>query len=1442
VPLLIGTVVAIAVLWPALYFWHGYQYTITAGAYLDRAAVLEKEEDWGKSSAYLYRYLQVHPNDDAVRLKLAETFDKSASEFDHAGKQRAIELYYRAVGIAPDRIDLRKRLTELLLEMERFGPNAARYSEAIEQAKLLEEADPSDPLAMRAYALANYGLYRKGTRGKDEDEIVRLFRKALVSNPGDIDLSARLAHVYREVLRFPAEEQRIQMANTVIDRMVDSRSNDADVYLARHQYRALHELEDPRTGSQTDIETAVRLAPDDFETLIVAGNALIEKGAKLRQDDPAEGSALLKQAEDRFAHAVEIEPKKYAGYLGLGRAYLIQQKSGLAVATWQNGLKNGERPERGLDGALIQTNALLVDTLTRLNRPNEAESILKELEQDLNRLQSRTTSEEERTRYRSVIDQLKGKYYMARQEWRLAIDHLRQAATAQTGLKPTERELQDQFVNFSMMAACFEQLSEWDRAAESYRDALKRKPNDSRTKIRAGHALTKSGRITAAADLLTDVGVDDELATAAWLPALEARMREQLSLPEEKRNWTEVQKSLSSPPEMVRDGWQLALLRADFLVATRGDAGKPEAVRLLRQAERLNPQSAPLHLKLAPIYERFGHPDDADRALAKFEKMAEKSALVGVAKAQLLELRGQDAQAKALLLSALDSASEREKPTVRYALAQIALRTSDAAGARAQLEKLSEFNPSNTNWIGQLVELAFQQKDYEEVQRREKQLQDIEGKEGTLWRYYRARRLLSQSKSTKDATFAQAVQLQAELESRRPNWAPRHSLKGRIAMAEGNVDDAIAAFQEAIKLGESRIVIYEQLIDLLYRNQQLKEAQEYLALLRDYTPSSSRLTGIEMSIAAQQGEKKRAVELAEKAVAARPDDTMARIRLGNTLLFNDRIEEAGVEFREAAQRAPNDFAAWNGLLSYYLRTRQIDEARKTLENLPASDSNSPGQRSFILAQGYQLLGEIDAATEHYKRARLQEPKSVPILMKSAEFLYRTDIDEAERILVKVRSIDPQNRAAQRMLAQVLIARGGKDRWEEAQRLLAGQTANDSRMLAKSLLQRGGEENRGKARRLLEQLMETPADVLPNDRIMLARIYEMDGHLTQAREQYLSLVSRKDVGTQATGLLVDMLLRNKQTEAATRWLKRLSDDDPDSLRTLSLQTRWLQQNGRVRDIAPRIESVAKKLLDKTTTEDQRLQLYSTIGALYTSVDLHRHAESWYQRLVRSSPKYYDQLVKCLAAQNKFAEAVDLCKQRAIAEESPRSAIVLSSALASAKPTADAFQLAEPVIGAALQKHGDNLDLLFAVAFQRTVEKRYSDAAALYERILKEKPNHVPTLNNLAAVLSEIPNRRGEALRHIDRAIDMAGSQPALLDTKAMIVLKSDPRQAVSLLEDATSTTSPDPRFLFHLALAYHATGQSAQAQESLRKADEGDLDSMDLTQSDQRMLKDLRAAL
>jgi tetratricopeptide (TPR) repeat protein len=149
-------------------------------------------------------------------------------------------------------------------------------------------------------------------------------------------------------------------------------------------------------------------------------------------------------------------------------------------------------------------------------------------------------------------------------------------------------------------------------------------------------------------------------------------------------------------------------------------------------------------------------------------------------------------------------------------------------------------------------------------------------------------------------------------------------------------------------------------------------------------------------------------------------------------------------------------------------------------------------------------------------------------------------------------------------------------------------------------------------------------------------------------------------------------------------------------------------------------------------------------------------------------------------------------------------------------------------------------LSALATLRVVQGRSEEAIELYRTVVSDQPRDVVALNNLAALLSESAVTRADALKMIDRAIEIAGGAPELFDTKGTIlVFDNKSGEAVDFLKAAIAAGNGDPRHRFHLALAYKDLDSLEQARGELQKALASDLDKQILTPTERKLLDEIR---
>ena len=1416
VRLLLVSLVIVGILGPATHFWHEYQVRRIGRALVDRADRLQTEQDWGGAAAYLHRYLQLYPNNGHIRVRLAETYDRSAKSQRH--KARAVDLYYRAIGFAPDRPELRGRLSELLLELQ-------RYASAQEQAESLLRHSPHDPVALRVRALAMFQQWRTGGAGSAE-QVVEAAQHGLEHDPADILLATTLAEIYRDHLKTPGTDERAQMADAVMDQMVAADPQNAHAYLARYQYRLRYEIDE----AASDLQQALKLQPQDPDVLL----AVIEDAKHdERYDDARQYSETL----------IAAAPNDARGYAALGDSHFGQQRHDQAVKAWRRGLT----ATASLDVAL---NLRLAGALIQTEKLDDAQEILNALRKSVGRLAQQWSTNDLKL-LQSALALLQASWHRARGDLVQAVPHLKQVAVAAPDKEDVRGDITQQFQAWVLLGSTYAELNEWDLAAYAYERAAAHRPSMMHARLEASRAWAAAGQLEAAIRQCEQSLQLDGHTQNVWLILAQLHLQRQLQSPVEDRDWLPVEQALSKAELAIPNAWEVQLVRAEFTLALGGTEAAKQATEFLQSAESQHAEEPRLWQRLALAYEHMNRSADADRALARFERLADDSIDIHIVRANLLTRRENYDEARQVILAARGQATVTQRRALDHALVRLERRTGDIEAVRQRLLELVNSDTSDLEPLRQLAEHALENKHYDDARKWEQRLLDLEGEGGSHWQFYQARRLVAEAKDRDDPRLDRAMELQNIIESGRPSWPAAHVLKAKIAEQQGRVQTAIDAYKTAIRLGENQVTVYRQLIRQLYATKNYTEADQYLARLKKHVPLSRDLSSLAIAVASKRDQLERALELARKSAAGRPDDALARVWLGQMLLLAGQDDEAEAEFRRAVQMGPHDVQTWVALLAYYERTGRREAARDTLAQLEQNIELPGVDRLYVLAQGYQLVGDVSTAERRFREAMHLAPERVDVKLRLADLLVRSDAAQTEQLLRSVLNLSPNNGEARRKLAVVLAIGRGRDKWQEAERLLqyagsdSSMSSADLRLRATLLARRGWSEDRKKARQLLETLVRMPHNVLPRDRVLLAQLYEAEGKRQAARSQYAALVGRAGANPSHMMRYADFLLRHGDLNSAAAWLDRLERETPASLNVIGLRARWLGAADRTSEIKPLVESFAERHLQLLKSEtNQRRDFLLKVANLFAELD-HDAAEAWYQNATREYAGAYEHLARFLAKNNRSNEAIDLCVKAVKQDSTPRVATVLAEVLLIGDGDTQKRVEADSLLQSAIRQHANDTGLLYVAANLRLKEGHPDEAIRLLRKVTKLHPNHALAWNNLAATLASQPGHTETALHCVNRAIEVAGqSIPTLLDTKAMILLElGKPREAVGLLQEAIgSPNGSDPRFYLHLSMAYEHTGSIADAREALEQSRSLGLSGAYLTSLEKSRLSNLAERL
>ena len=209
-----------------------------------------------------------------------------------------------------------------------------------------------------------------------------------------------------------------------------------------------------------------------------------------------------------------------------------------------------------------------------------------------------------------------------------------------------------------------------------------------------------------------------------------------------------------------------------------------------------------------------------------------------------------------------------------------------------------------------------------------------------------------------------------------------------------------------------------------------------------------------------------------------------------------------------------------------------------------------------------------------------------------------------------------------------------------------------------------------------------------------------------------------------------------------------------------------------------------------------------------------------RLQRDYPKAaagYQLEGDVLVGQNKASQALPFFEKALAFSKTSELTIKLVNALR----VAGRQQEADKRLAQWMQQHPDDVRVQLYKAETLLADKKYKPAAAQLETTLKQFPNNVIALNNLALAYQQSQDTR--AVEVAEQAHKLAPDEPVIMDTLGWILVEQgDAARGVPILRKARAKTPQARDIRYHLAVGLHKTGESAAARKELESLVAGDM--------------------
>jgi len=178
----------------------------------------------------------------------------------------------------------------------------------------------------------------------------------------------------------------------------------------------------------------------------------------------------------------------------------------------------------------------------------------------------------------------------------------------------------------------------------------------------------------------------------------------------------------------------------------------------------------------------------------------------------------------------------------------------------------------------------------------------------------------------RNSLWANEITLWSDCVAKSPHKARPHTNLGYALMSQGNIQEAIRHYTEALQIAPSYVIAHNNLGDALARQGKVEEAvghyTEALRLNPHYAEAHNNLGNALMD----EGKVEEAVRHYTEALRLNPNAALFHNNLGSALARQGKVEEAVRSYTEALRLNPNAAQVYNNLGNLLTRQGKVEEA------------------------------------------------------------------------------------------------------------------------------------------------------------------------------------------------------------------------------------------------------------------------------------------------------------------------------------------------------------------------------------------------------------------------------------------------------------------------------------------------------------------------------------
>jgi tetratricopeptide (TPR) repeat protein len=688
-----------------------------------------------------------------------------------------------------------------------------------------------------------------------------------------------------------------------------------------------------------------------------------------------------------------------------------------------------------------------------------------------------------------------------------------------------------------------------------------------------------------------------------------------------------------------------------------------------------------------------------------------------------------------------------------------------------------------------------------------------------------------------------AIEFQNAIRVKKGNAEPYYQLS-LAYMAMGDYHSGVPFLRKALELNPNHLQAKVKLAELMdvaggeYLREAEVQARGVLAVNPNDTDALNALAIAEWRL----GEHQNAERDLARAISSAPQNVRASMNLALAKIYQKDMAGAEQIVKAAVAANPKSAEPLVALGGLYALSGKLEAAEQQYVRAVQIDpTNEPAL--LALANRYLATNRSELADQLYRQISalpVQKYKSI-----HARFLFQSGKRaEAVAELEKLCKNDPTDRALRTTLVEAYIAVGKRS---EATKVLTAALKDNAKDVD-ALVQRCRinvlEGATSDAERDIAQVLKFQPDSAPAHYVM-AKIHEIRGQELMQRQELSEALRLNKFLLPARLDLVQVLTKAKNTSAALHLLddKELPDSQKLLLPVLEARSWTLWTMGDMSEL--------RKSLDAALRAGRTPDLLILDGLWKLKSGKTSEARASVEEALKINPgdlRALEALSRSYTTQNQRSMALEKVKEYAARQ--PKSApvqdllgtLLLSSGdRAGARVAFQAAKAADPHslaadlslvqadlvdgklddaqrrLQAVLSADANNGTVHLWMGSLESMRGDYKAALEQFRAAVATDPYNHLALNNLAYLLAEENQRPTEALKYAQRAKELAPDNPEYSDTLGWILYKQGLYPlAIKEIESAT-TKRADPRWQYHLAMAYAKVGDRTRARAVLEAA-------------------------